>query len=223
MSSVSEISLILLVGVVVLICNASVLDVVDSPFITNTSRTFENGSVVMLSPVGSLRATGEKILCGTPVTHVGLVWVDATDTPFLFHTTRKDGACLTPLKPWIERTTRHSQVFVRRIGGVPAPSGHALETAIRPFLGVRYSFGFWQAVMQTWWPGMELPRATAPSDRFCSELVAEVLEAVDVLTFTATPLAPRLVLPGDFWATSRLRFARGATLLAPEEVTLNRD
>jgi len=210
-----ELGMVLLMGMCVLVATAPVAHPVAHvrPYATTS---FPNGSVVLLSPRGEVRTTLEKLFTGTPITHVGLVCVDAGGTPFLFHTLRATGARLEPLVPWIRATTREHQVFVRRL--VHPPAGPALEIAIAPLLGVQYSFGFWKAVMGAWWPGVEMPRATAPTDRFCSELVAEVLEKVGVLHFAHTPLSARLVLPGDFWATTRLPFGPGAGLLGPEEL-----
>lgn len=212
-----EISFVLLMGLCLLVCTAPVLrTVTDSRAYTHTS--FPNGTVVLLSPIGEIRTAMEKLVGGTPITHVGVVWVDACGVPFIFHTTPATGARLELFLPWIRRATRRSQVFVRRIQGPSLPDGASLERALMPFLGTSYSFGFWKAVMQTWWPGMEMPRAANPKDRFCSELVADVLARVGVLDFSASALTPRLVLPGDFWCTIRIPFVNGYTLLSLEEL-----
>jgi len=179
------------------------------------SPNFENGDVLLLSSLARLRTTVEKLLCATPITHVGVVWVDAGGTPFLLHTLRTPGAHLVPLRPWLKRNLPTNQVFVRRVVG-GTPGGAALEAALQPLLGVHYSFGFWKAVVETWAPGLELPHPSHPDDRFCSELVADVLSRVGVLTFTTT--SPHLILPRDFWDTSRLPFTPGYALAPPEEV-----
>lgn len=187
--------------------------------------TLESGSVVLLSPRRNVRAMFEKCVCGTPVTHVGIVCVDAKGVPFLFHTLRSTGAHLEPLVSWVERMTRHgsAQVFVRRLGCSRPLDKARVELAFSPYIGMKYSFTFWKAVMQSWWPGMEMPRAPPDGtrDRFCSELVADVLTRLGVLNFEGSELCARLVLPSDFWSTSRLPFSPGHTLLAPEELFIS--
>jgi hypothetical protein len=212
-----QINVVLLVGLCLLVCTAPVLRPLDN-ILPCTHTPLPNGAVVLLSPLGELRAAVEKLVCGTPVTHAGLLWVDRGGVPFIFHTLRATGAHLEPFFPWIRRVTRRNQVFVRRLIGPRIPGGAQLESVLMPYLGMSYSFGFWKAVMQSWWPGMEMPRATNPPDRFCSELVAEVLELIGVLNFTPSALVPRLVLPGDFWSPNRLPFVQGFGLLPPEEV-----
>jgi hypothetical protein len=101
---------------------------------------FENGSLLLVSPMGQLRASVEKLLCNTPITHVGIVCIDAHGEPFLFHT-RPGGAHLVPLHPWLRRKLDTNQVFVRRVVGGGAIQGAALETALAPLQGVQYSFG----------------------------------------------------------------------------------
>lgn len=218
-----EIGFALLVGLCLLVCTAPVLHtIIDLDVYDAHQFVFHNADVVMISPIGEIRTAGEKLVCGSPVTHVGLVWIDVTNTPFIFHTTRATGAHLEPLIPYIRRLNSRHQVFVRCVTGMRVPpTGGQLERAIVPLLGMRYSFGFWKAVMQTWWPGVEMPRTVYASDRFCSELVAEVLEKVGVVNFTSTELSPRLVLPSDFWTTSRLPFIHGVNLLPPQELIVN--
>lgn len=185
------------------------------------SRTFGNATIVLLNPLHRIRTSAEKLVCGSPVTHVGLVWVDARGTPFLLHTERASGVRLEPLRPWLAHTLRQKhQVFIRRPSGTRV-DGVVLESVIMPYLNVRYSFGFWKAVLQTWWPALEMPRASRPFDRFCSELVAEVLGQVGVLAFNEE-FVPRLVLPSDFWDTHRLSFVPNVRLSPVEEVVTER-
>ena len=179
--------------------------------------TVPNAAIVMVSPLRDVRAGIEKIFSGSPVTHVGLIWVDAAGRPFLFHTERTLGAHLEPFHTWL-RQTPNQQVFIRCVTGVDV-SGAALESAITPYLSTRYSFGFWKAVLQFWWPGVEMPRATSPKDRFCSELIAEVLHHVGVLHFEDDTIVPRLILPYDFWDTHRLPYTPNVYLGPVEEIT----
>lgn len=218
-----EITFVLLIGLCILVCTDAATLV--HPVIgvrPYSLSTFPNATVVFLSPLGKLRTSGERLLCGTPVTHVGLVWVDARGTPFLFHTDRTNGAHLEPLLPWCRTTLQgNNQVFVCRVGGGDPVEGGALEEALSPLLGMRYSFGFWKAVVQTWWPGVwEMPRPSDPSDRFCSELVAEVLGRVGVLAFSDT-VTPRLMMPRDLWETHRVPTAPGRFMHPPEELFLS--
>jgi hypothetical protein len=211
--------LVLLFGVTLLIASdPSFHRVRDIPPI-HISTTFQNGSVLLLSPIAQLRTTFEKLICGTPITHVGIVCYDATGTPFLFHTVRK-GAHLVPLRVWIERHLPNNQVFLRRVVGSDNQNldihPQDLENAFQPLLGYNYSYGFWKAVLGRFALGVELPLPIRPDDRFCSELVADVLSRVGVLNFTTS--SPRLVLPRDFWDTPRMPFVNGCTLAPPEEV-----
>ncbi len=210
-------SFALLVGLLVLVCTAPVLRVVEHARACATA-TFPSGTVVMLSPVGDVRTSLEKLVCGTPVTHVGIVWVDARGVAFMLHTMRAGGARLEPFIPWVARATRRNQVFIQRLTGPPV-DGAAMEAAFVPYLGMNYSFGFWKAVMHAWWPGVEMPRAASPPDRFCSELVAEVLQDLGVLDFAPSQTAPRLTLPADFWSPSRLPMAVPYVFAEREEVT----
>jgi hypothetical protein len=160
-----------------------------------------SGDVLLFSSTPSFVGDVEKLMCGSPYTHVALVFVDAAGEPFVWDCTRF-GHRVRPLSHAMHGNA--GTVMWRRISK-PVNSA-AFETFIVQNMDEAYSFNLWQGVVRRWASWLHLPHTQPCRDqqsRFCSQLVAETLVYVGAMDFCATTLAPLLVMPGDF-AMSRV-------------------
>ena len=158
-----------------------------------------NATVVMLDSCNTLQDVGIRGCTLSPVTHVGMIVRDASDTPFLFHTTSKRGACLAHWDTWLRAQKRRGSRVLCRTPSVGLCNS-VMEDAISGLYGRRYAYHLWKSVMFRWFHA-ELP----PDDNeslFCSELVCLVFRDLGMLDFSASELTPSRVLPVHFMEDS---------------------
>lgn len=168
--------------------------VMDVTTFTHAPHLIPNASLVLIEGGRDLQDTIIRTFTGSKIVHVGLVCRDATGMPFLLHTSRASGTVLVPFLPWLKGTP--CKVYVRESRF--RVSSTELERAVRPLLGLRYTYRLWKAVLRKY-VNMELPSPMPESTGvFCSELVAEVLARLGVLDFSKSQLTPSLVLPAHF-------------------------
>lgn len=175
-----------------------------------------SGDILLWSSSPSWVTDVEKLFCGSPYTHVGMVFVDAAAQPYVWDCTRY-GHRVRPL--WV--ALNHSSVMWRRLSR--PVDGAALERFIVANLAQAYSFNLWQAVVTRWASWLHLPHSrpqTHVQSRFCSQLVAETYAALGVLDFTTTHLSPHLLMPGDLAASRAavLPWVRGYSLSGEVEL-----
>lgn len=162
-----------------------------------------NGTIVMVNSCNTLQDVCIRNLTLSDITHVGVIARDASDTPFLFHTTSRQGACLVVWDTWLRVHAKKSTVLLRT-PSVPI-SNSDMEHAISGLYGRKYAYHLWKSVFMRWF------RAELPVDNnhslFCSELVCSVFENLGMLDFTASQLSPSVVLPFHF-STDDLPFMK---------------
>jgi len=208
---------ILLLGILLLLHTSPYLErVFNLPLVS--IHHLPAGSTLLLSHTATQpRVYFEKLMCGTPITHVGLV-VPIGTIPHILHVVPKRGVTVERLDQWIcrQQGTYNHQVFVRQL----YPPLDNMEQWLH-LVGMPYTYGFWKAVMNNWWPGIEMPPHLFPNTMwFCSELVSYIYQQMGVLNFTPTHLHPSLILPCDFWNNHRLPFRPPFSLQAPEFIQL---
>lgn len=131
-----------------------------------------------------------------PITHVGLLVLDACKRPFVWETTRK-GCHLVPLERYSCQPGTIA-VYRQLLGPRPADFVQRLEVFIRQKQSVPYSHDYWRALHNRLFPYLPLSTPPQRKAQFCTDLVAEALAELDVLDFTQSLDAPADMLPVDF-------------------------
>jgi hypothetical protein len=174
-----------------------------------------NATVVMVDSCHTTQDVCIRALTLSHITHVGVIVRDASDTPFLFHTSSKRGACLVHWDTWLRANAKKSRVLCR----TPSVrvSNSDMEHAISGLYGRKYAYHLWKSVFMRWFHA-ELPVDNNQS-LFCSELICLVFENLGMVDFTSSNLSPSLVLPFHF-GDDNLPFV-GVHFSAPLEINLS--
>lgn len=169
-----------------------------------------------------------QALSRSHITHVGILYRDASGRWFVFETTRshKDGAGLTPLAHFLQEWYRqgcikeqagnafgrNSTLWHCRLGA--RIDSAALGSAILRFRGAPYSMRLWKAFSAHILPvALDLPMLNATEDAvegdsemFCSQLAARTLQECGALALSRPCFSFK---PDDFWNSHGMPWAPG--------------
>jgi hypothetical protein len=175
-----------------------------------------SGDVLLFSLAG-LKDDILKFCFHCPITHVGLLVMDAAQQPFVWEASPR-GCRLVPLQSY--QCQPDSVAVYRQLLGRRQPGFEArLERFIRRYQHRKYVHDYWRPVHNRLFPHLRLSTPLQRSACFCTDLVAETLEHMGVLDFGQSLDTPADVLPGDF-----TQAAEHLPLTAPyhlgEEITI---
>ena len=144
-----------------------------------------------------------KLVCGSPYTHVSVVFVDAAGVAFVWETNQDAGHRLKRLAAVLTEAP-NSTCILRKLNR-PVNST-LMKQFIRANLGNHYSFNVYSGVLMQWFTRLKLPAVsstttddTVPAQRFCSQLVADTYEFLGVISLRFSDKThASLVLPSDF-------------------------
>ena len=169
-----------------------------------------SGDVLLFSLAG-LKDDLLRFCFHCPITHVGLVMLDARRRPFVWETTRK-GCHLVPLERY---SCQPGTIAVYR--QLQGPRSACFETRLEAFIrktkSVPYGHDYWRALHNRLFPYLPLSIPQRRKVRFCTDLVAEALDELGVLDFRHSMDTPAEMLPVDFTQSGeRLPWAPGYSL-----------
>lgn len=161
------------------------------------------GDVVLQAGV-SLVGLAQRFILNTPISHVGVLYVERQGTPDAFawvlEATRDPGVHVQPLWTWLADTD--SRTFYRRLAApliTPAEAARTMRAFIRRHVGRPYSYHFWIEAARILPLALPMPFDEESKDhaRFCSELVAEAW--MDMGALNATDQRSHTVMPRDLF------------------------
>lgn len=168
----------------------------DTVFRSGDLLLWSNSSAAWYSDVA-------KLLCGSPYSHVSMVFVDAAGVPFVWESSNDTGHHVIRLSTKL-RKNPDAHCVLRKLNTPLDPA--RLEQFIRANTGNAYSFRVWTGVVNLWLARLQLPAValgkrpgTLKSRRFCSQLVADTYEAMGVIHLrTSEKMHSSLIMPSDF-------------------------
>ena len=166
-----------------------------------------SGDLLLFSMAG-LKDDFLKFCFHCPITHVGLLVLDAAQQPFVWEATRK-GCKLVPLQCY--QCQPGTVVVYRALRGPRLPDFNArLERFIRQCADLPYAHDYWRPLHNRLFPYLRLSTPLTRNVRFCTDLVADTLAHLGVLDFEQSLDTPADILPVDFTqAGEHLPFRQG--------------
>jgi hypothetical protein len=156
------------------------------------------GDVLLwISPSTSVGGDLMKLVLRNSITHVNMVFVDKSGTPFIWET-MWHGNRVEPLFRYLqERTKRGHVCLLRKL--TKLVDSRACEQFIRAHLHKPYSYSFWRTCVGQVMSLYHFPSLFGRDDgMFCSQLVAATLQHLGALDFQGAAKSPATLLPADF-------------------------
>ena len=142
-----------------------------------------------------------KLIVGCHYVHVGIAFIDAAGTPFVFEiSTSRRGPQFFPLKKRLQK--KNELVVVRPIKR--ALDSAKFEKVAFTFLGTAYSYNVVPIVLRSWLRNvMMLPTPSksvkhCTKGRICTQLVGDMYEKLGVFDFTLSDCGSDALTPKDF-------------------------
>lgn len=170
------------------------------PLHCNTTQTWAqihpaSGDLLLFSMAG-IKDDLLKFCFHCPITHVGLLVLDACRQPFVWEATRK-GCQLVPLERY--QCQPGTVVVYRPLQGPRSPDFDTrLERFMRQCAHLPYAHDYWRPLHNRLFPHLRLSTPVARNVRFCTDLVADTLSHLGVLDFEQSLDTPADILPVDF-------------------------
>jgi hypothetical protein len=171
------------------------------PLHCSTSQTWAqlrpaSGDLLLFSLAG-LKDDLLKFCFHCPITHVGLLVLDASQRPFVWETTQK-GCRIVPLQHYQRQAATVAIVYRQLEGPRSAHFAVRLERFIRQCQHVPYGHDYWRPLHNRLFPHLRLSTPMHRTVRFCTDLVAETLAHMGVLDFRPSLDTSADILPVDF-------------------------
>lgn len=140
-----------------------------------------------------------KLIVGCPYVHVGIAFVDAAGTPFVFEVcTNGRGNQFNSLKARLKK--ENELVVVRQLN--KRLSGPTFEKVALTMMGMPYSYNVVPIVLRAWLrPFMMIPTAkpnVLNEGRVCTQLVADMYEKLGVFDMSLYDCGSDAMTPKDF-------------------------